>query len=310
MQIGFFPATVLAPIAWRSVHACPLCQGRGIHRASLERREYKFGRMRIPLPASGVGLDECTICGLLYKTVVPDALALSRVLRDGAVDEWRPKRGPHPAFSEVAPFSSGSGTDLLDIGAANGDLLRTMAPYFERLSAFDIVAYPDCARVVSGEYIIGSFEDAVEWSGRPYDVVTAFDVFEHFADVQRSLRNVASFLKPGGHLIVETGDWQTAAGSLPEWYYCNLLEHQVFWSRASFEFACAAAGLEVVHFKNVNHKSRRNMSPLKVAAIGTYRTAGTVARIDTLLTRVFGVDPRLLSPPRFQDHLFAVARRT
>src|SRR3546814_17912205 len=73
---------------------------------------------------------------------------------------------------------------VLDIGASNGDLRAQLGGTADLLSALDVVEYPRCREIVDGrgEYIIGQLDAGVVWSGAPYDVVTAFDVFEHFFD--------------------------------------------------------------------------------------------------------------------------------
>jgi hypothetical protein len=152
---------------------------------------------------------------------------------------------------------------------------------------------------VSGEYILSTFENTPEWSGDPYDVVTAFDVFEHFLDAATATRNILGFLKPHGYLIIETGDWRTAQ-DLNRWYYCNLFEHQIFWSQDSIEYWAATVGLKLVRYERVNHKGRRNASLMKRAAIQGFRAAGVV------LSPITGIDARLVPPPRLRDHMFAV----
>jgi SAM-dependent methyltransferase len=198
---------------------------------------------------------------------------------------------------------------MLDIGASNGDLLRALTPYVSRRSAFDAVRFPACEAAVSGEYIIGAFEDEPHWSEQPYDLVTAFDVFEHFLQPREAIQNVLSFVKPGGYLVIETGNWRAAQPGLTQWYYCNLFEHQIFWSIRTFKFLCDEFDLELRNCDIVNHKYRRDMPALKRLAISAYRKASFTETTERMLKSMFGVDPRLLAPPRLQDHLFLIVRR-
>src|SRR3546814_9919265 len=89
---------------------------------------------------------------------------------------------------------------FLDIGASNGDLLAQLGGTADRLSALDVVEYPRCREIVDGrgEYIIGQLDAGVVWSGAPYDVVTAFDVFEHFFDAGHAIANLLAFVRTGG----------------------------------------------------------------------------------------------------------------
>jgi hypothetical protein len=132
--------------------------------------------------------------------------------------------------------------------------------------------------------------------------VTAFDIFEHFMDTARACRNILGFLKPGGKLIIETGDWRSVK-DLSSWYYVNLFEHQVFWSRRSIEFLSNLAGLTIEECQRVNHKGRRGSSIVKRAALETFRALGFITGPVT------GIDARLVPPPALKDHLFAVLRK-
>lgn len=308
MQLAVLPSLISRPIRYNNWNCCPLCGQPGSIRDKLRRTHYRFGRSVIPLPDEGVALLECRQCTLLYKSAVPRPDSLAYILSEEAVNEWRSKPGNHPSVSQLAPYTA-QGTELLDIGASNGDLLRGMAPYCKRLSAFDAVRYPACEEIVTGEYIIGSFEEPAIWSGNPYDIVTAFDVFEHFLDAAAAVKNLLSFVKPGGKLIIETGNWHAARSSLADWYYCNLVEHQIFWSTDSFEHLCRMFNLELSACDRVNHKYRRVMSKAKKLAISTYRQFGRSGWSRKTVTSLLGVDPALLSPPDYIDHLFVVLTR-
>lgn len=309
MQLALFPKLKSRPINYSIWANCPLCGQAGSVKGALQRTHYRFGRSIIPLPSEGIALLECQSCTLLYKGAVPRPDSLAHILSEEAVNEWRSKSGDHPSIAQLIPFTSRETTALLDIGASNGDLLRGMAPYCKRLSAFDAVPYPACKDVVNDEYIIGSFEEAAAWSGNPYDVVTAFDVFEHFLDPTAAIKNILNFVRPGGKLIIETGNWRAAQNNLTDWYYCNLVEHQIFWSKESFEYLCGMFNLELSAYDRVNHKYRRVMSKTKKLAISTYRQFGRSGWSRKTITSLLGVDPALLSPPDYVDHLFVVLTR-
>ena len=116
----------------------------------------------------GVALLECEECGLLFKSATPDFESLAQILSAEAVNEWKEKPGDHPLVPQIRSLiGDGLLVDVLDIGASNGDLLRGLAPYCNRLSAFDAVRYPACEATITGEYILGSFEEEPSLVRRP-----------------------------------------------------------------------------------------------------------------------------------------------
>ncbi|MEI8147256.1 MAG: methyltransferase domain-containing protein, partial [Alphaproteobacteria bacterium] len=125
---------------------------------------------------------------------MPTPQALEAVLTAAAQDVWSDIGRDDPAAEWVRPYLT-SGASLLDFGAGHGDLLRLLAPDAVRRSALDAIRYPPAAQWVTGEYITGLFEAPLPiWSGEPYDVVTALDVFEHFLDPNAALANLVAGL--------------------------------------------------------------------------------------------------------------------
>jgi len=297
-------------VQYVAVERCPLCGGAAHSKARLQRHSYHFGQFCIALPEGGIELRECGRCALLFKALVPSRADINRVLSAGATDVWRPKTGLHPALAWIGPHLPATAADILDVGASNGDLLRQLAHRAGRLSALDVTSYAQCAQIVTGEYIIGELDDEFAWSQQGYDIVTAFDVFEHFWVAQTAVANVVGLVRSGGRIIVETGDWTQVAGDLGRWYYCNLFEHQIFWCRRSFEWMCAEFGLSMLECRVVNHKGRRAMrAPRKFASwVMTLLARNELASRAVLAAT--GRDPGLLGGPSQEDHIFVVMRRS
>jgi hypothetical protein len=296
-------------IPYEPVRQCPLCGGRGVERAALRRRRYSFGPFIIPLPPGGIRLLACEGCNLLFKSAVPEARAFGRIMAAAAAKVWRPKTGVHPAVAPILEHLPTKSVDILDIGASNGDLLAQLRDHAGRLSALDIERFPRCAEIVTGEYIIGEVEETLHWSGIPYGLVTAFDVFEHFRDPGRAVENILSLTAPGGLIVVETGDWTTAVDHLDTWYYTNLFEHHVFWSRPTFEHFCAGHLCRLAAYDLVEHKGRRALSAFKQAALKAVTSVSHIPGCASLVQTVTGRDPTLFGPPSVRDHAFVVLRQ-
>ena len=296
-------------IKYQLVDVCPLCGGFGVDRAKLSRLNYFFGSFSIPLPEAGVFLCECIHCSLLYKTAVPNRMDLAKIMSDAATDVWRPKSGIHPALSWILPYLNGQPRSVLDIGASNGDLLAQLKPYASCVAALDVVEYPQCQLVVDNKYIIGEIEGDSIWSGETYEIVTAFDIFEHFLDTHAALSNVSALVSKGGKLIVETGDWNSYKGELDDWYYANLFEHQIFWNRQSFDFLCSKYGFKIIDYRNCPHKGRRGLGFLKRLAMGMVVKLAKISLFQQVMLVAGKGDPLRFACPSLIDHAFVVLEK-
>ena len=293
-------------IEYRTVTACPLCGAADPHLLEpLARRAYTFGPVEIALPPGGIALLRCPHCDLVFKDRIPTPEALNRVMGQAATQVWKPGREAHPHTALMQALAARADAGLIDIGAANGEVLAAVAPCVKRRSAFDIVSYPDCAARVTGEYVLGQFEQPLDWSGDPYGLVTAFDVFEHFSEAGAALRNLLGFVAPGGTLLLETGDADRAFPSIGRWYYTAMFEHTIFWNRRSLEFAAAANGLRLARYEAVNHKGRLGLAGRKKAAIWLAHVGGRNRVGAWLGRRLTGVDIALIAHPTRADHMLA-----
>jgi len=89
-------------------------------------------------------------------------------------------------------------SDVLDIGAGSGALIRALAA--RGFAARGVDLYSTSRDIVQGSITALPFED-----GR-FDTAFCCDVIEHLADdqIDQGLKEVVRVLKPGGHFIVTT----------------------------------------------------------------------------------------------------------
>lgn len=101
---------------------------------------------------------------------------------------------------------------LLDFGGGSGAFLPTLAKSFADVSVVDLDL--NDARQIAGHYQLKNvrlFErDIATWDDAEiYDVITAMDVLEHFADVTKPRQFIDKHLKRDGLLLVSlpTENW-------------------------------------------------------------------------------------------------------
>jgi len=167
---------------------------------------------------------------------------------------------------------------------------------------------------VEGEFITGLLDSPVlKWSGKGYDVVTAFDVFEHIYQPDQAMRNINMLLKKGGRVFIETGNcdssWARKYG-IPHWWYVRLFEHHVFWSPTSLTAIAKKHGFAVEQVVKKRHK-RWHYETLLFVCSSTMRSV--LWRCSPWLFKKIrswqGKNPKQPRSPFILDHVLVVLRK-
>lgn len=252
---------------------CPACgakpAGDSIARP-IALESYYWGAHRIPARSGStrVGVRVCSCCGLRYKNLAAGSESLRSLFSDISETAWESRYSYARETRILRKYFPAQQVSVLEVGAGQGGFLRAVAPLACRLSALDIVRFAECEQLLRGEYIVGLLDsEHLQWSGEPYDFVAMFDVAEHLYDVRQGFENLHQLVRPGGVVLIETGNaqstWPRRYG--PEnWWYLNLLEHHVAFDPESLRRAVRAAGFEVVSMEKKRHKERCVAPPLLV----------------------------------------------
>ena len=142
----------------------------------------------------------------------------------------------------------GDGRRLLDLGAAYGFALAEA-----RLAGFEAFGLEVAADVAaeaatrSPGCVLRGSASALPLRDASFDVVTLWDVIEHLEDPGAALRDAARCLRPGGRLMLTTGDVTSLAAKVSgrRWHLYTIPEHLFFFSPGSLRILLERAGLEV-----------------------------------------------------------------
>lgn len=144
------------------------------------------------------------------------------------------------------------GARLLDVGAAYGFSVAEGSRAGWRACGIEVsAAAARRARDVSGGRVALASVRACPFASECFDAVTMWDVIEHLPDPHAGVRAVADLLRPGGRLVLTTGD----AGSLlarisgGRWHLYTLPEHLFFFTRRSLRVLLEEHGLRVVSIR-------------------------------------------------------------
>ena len=197
---------------------------------------FPIGKVKVDKEAySNINLRKCAKCGLLYKDAVVTAEELSQIYKESghrynykATNKYVTRK-----IEIIRQMCNEENPHLLDIGCHTGDFLKLAQSAGFRTSGAD---YSDTANAGSQNFVDEDFYNGlvedVQFRSNHFDVITAWDVFEHLYDVETALKKIYAALKPGGYLFIETGDVSSLGARLRSpnnwWYVCGLAHFNFF----------------------------------------------------------------------------------
>jgi len=224
-----------------AITACPVC-GAG------DARDVDLGEGHV--------LRECATCGTVYAPAYADH---AEVFTDGYLEGGAGDFGidvSHPRFQafmreicalrlESIEKTIGTGT-LLDVGCGSGEFLN-----IAKQRGWDVTGVeplPDAAQVARDRGLTVHTGTLEEVELGQFDLVTAFHVLEHMPDGPAFLKTLAARARPGGHVCIESPNWDSVARKvrLANWEHLRPLEHLVHYTPATVREAFTRAGITPV----------------------------------------------------------------
>jgi len=179
------------------------------------------------------------------------------------------------------------GVQWLDFGAGNGGLVR----YVEDHTPATPVGFEEGAIAEQARAVGIPVSSTLKSKPGGYDVVTAIEVLEHTLDPIAELHRIRELLRPGGLLLLTTGNAAPFASRLTRWPYVIPEIHVSFFEPRTLERALRSSGFrpaampaaggfdEVLKFKvlkNLRLRKRSRLTdlipPRPVAIVADART--------------------------------------
>ncbi|MCY3017891.1 MAG: class I SAM-dependent methyltransferase [Planctomycetota bacterium] len=188
---------------------------------------------------------KCASCGFLYTNPMPSVAECYEEHRDETYIRSCPqrRRTADHAVSILRRYQP-SGR-LLDIGCATGIFLDSAARFYQveglELSRW---AYEEAAK----RHKVHNVPLDRLKVDKPFDIATLFGVIEHFEDPYSAMQCVARLLRPGGLLVVYTGDvdsWLPRWLGKKWWWFQGM--HLCYFSRRTCELLLSKCGFDTVH---------------------------------------------------------------
>ncbi len=196
---------------------------------------------------------------------------------------------------------------VLDVGCFRGDFLQRLPG---TVTMFGIEPSREARQMMAerGIQLLGETIDTATAPDARFDFIYLMDVAEHLPNPLADIRKLARWLKPGGKLIITTGNsdalpWRLSR--LSYWYY--LPQHLSFCNRRWFAWAAQESGLRLVQSATFSH-SRQAYGKFFVAERWKQFLKLLAGRVSEAITgrRMF---PHAIGTATWPDHIFVVLQR-
>jgi SAM-dependent methyltransferase len=191
----------------------------------------------------------CRRCTHLFCSPLPERLADSY---HDVVDEEYLRHSESRLLAARAVLAvvarRAPGRRLLDVGCATGDFLEAGRDAGYDVQGLELSAWScDIARRRGFAIHRQTLAQFAAESGTPFDVVSLIGVIEHLPDPRAEMGNLARLVRPGGLLVVWTGDassWLARLLGRRWWYWQG--QHIQYFTQGSLTTLARAAGFAPV----------------------------------------------------------------
>jgi len=264
---------------------------------------------------NNITLRRCPQCSMLYKDNVIKVQSQAKIYEHSS---QRYSYNPSNKYilrkiKTIKELTHMENSHLLDIGCHTGDFLKLARAEGLRTSGADYsdTAYAGHEAFISENFYKGLIEE-IQLPDNCFDFITAWDVFEHFYDVKAALQKIYTAIKPGGYLLLETGNVSSLGARLMSpnywWYVCGLT-HLNFFDASSIRYILNDTGFTVKNTEKVYHKSIASLNTIDfLKRINKCFAFSLSSSIYKYITGLMGKSSGAAALP-CKDHLFVIARK-
>jgi SAM-dependent methyltransferase len=196
----------------------------------------------------------CGACGLVFKDSILTDESLEKLYADLDFSVWA-ACPVYPTERAVLKHISSlpRNSRVLDFGCSSGRLLGRAGPQIEKWG-FEINSTAAREATAKGIRIVGDW-DQLGSLRQTFDVVLLMDVFEHLPKPTRLLEHLAELVKPGGMLVVSTGnaDCRACQIDIPNFWYFRTVQHLCMITKQYAEAFASRTGLRITSWRECSH---------------------------------------------------------
>jgi len=162
---------------------------------------------------------------------------------------------------------------LLDVGCATGEFLDVAKKFGYKVEGLELSRWSSRIAEKKGITVHKKLLKnlASQYPGR-YDCITLFGVIEHFEKPYEELKYIEKLLKPGGVLVIWTGDVESISSKIlkKNWWYWQG-QHIQYFSRKSLDMLGIRVGIEPIAQKTYPFVATRDLLDNSLSRYGLRR---------------------------------------
>jgi len=242
---------------------CPSCTGRNLQEIGPIPATNLFGGQALSRTISGSVLYYCKDCSLRFKHPRLSDKDLEALYSMVKLDHWNsaPSIRPDWKIAQERIVEGESQGDILDIGCFDGGFFTTL-PQTYGFYGVEINSLAAKKAQKNGIQLLGtSIDSMIKIDSNKFDVITAFDVVEHIENPIAFLKEVIRMVRPGGLVIISTGNAISNSYRLlgNRYYYVANAEHISFISPQWCNLHATELGVDVEDERRFSHATLNNV---------------------------------------------------
>ncbi len=217
--IGAAEHVVRSPETDEELVPCNLC-GSTAREVPYTARDWRFR-----VDDRRYAVVRCQACGLGYLAPRPTPASIGRYYPAVYYRERAEDVAGERLTAQAEYVTNSRPRRLLDVGAAGGEFILYM-----RRRGWDVTGLEPHApaRIDPGLEIVESWEGLRD--AEPFDVITAWSVFEHLHDPRAAFQQCRDHLRPGGRLVIHVPNLNSPLSRLARQE--DVPRHLYFFTRA------------------------------------------------------------------------------
>lgn len=228
---------------------CPLCgsgKTKELYSSSIDIKKLSFTYVKTPDSGKTFRSVRCLKCTHVFCNPVPkdiyknyedvedkQYLKYTESIRESA-------KIILPLINKILPKGK-----ILDVGCATGEFLSVARDFGYSVEGLELSKWSsEIAKKKNIKIFRKTLKALATHYSNKYDIITLFGVIEHFENPKKEIQNIVKLLKPGGLVVIWTGDINSISSKIlrHDWWYWQG-QHIQYFSQRSLTLLAKKYGL-------------------------------------------------------------------